>query len=246
VVVKRRDRFVRGALEDDLPLMQEYGAFAQPLDLADVVRDEHDRDTRRRHLLDAVITPTRESWISDGKHLVHQQDIRIDVGRDAEAQARRHSARPSADRAEQPIGKLAELLDGPHARANRGTVETHEGAEQENVLAAVEFGVEPRAQLDHRKQTPGDPRRAARRRRYAGQHFQQRALARAVATDHAVCLAAADCEGEVSQCPGTAVRIGRTSEQAPQKRRERNTVALPYAVELNCDVARRAHSTSAK
>src|SRR5206468_1366235 len=139
-VVRGRDVADR-ATRRDAPLIEPDRAVAEALDEADVVRDEHDRLPRPAELCDLRVTLVLEVLVTDGEHLVDEKDVRIDVHRDGEAEARRHAARVRLDRRVEEAAELREALDLRHRRLGLLTRETEQRAVEVRVLASGEVGV---------------------------------------------------------------------------------------------------------
>jgi len=65
------------------------------------------------HLAQALVL---ERLVADGEHLVHEQDVGIDVDRDREAQPDVHAGRVVLHRLIDEFGQLGELDDRLHRR----------------------------------------------------------------------------------------------------------------------------------
>ena len=84
-------------------------------------------------------------------------------------------------------------------------VKPEDRAVQKDVLAPGQLGVEPGAQLQQRRHAAAHADPARGRAQHAGDHLQQRALARAVVADDAEHLAAPHVEGHAAQRPELVV-----------------------------------------
>ena len=76
----------------DLPVLEPHRVFAQLRDRRHIVADEQDGAAVFRdiaHLADALLL---EPDVTDREHLVHDQDLRLQVGGHGERQADVHSA----------------------------------------------------------------------------------------------------------------------------------------------------------
>ncbi len=134
-------------------------------------------------LIDEVLAVGDEAFVADGQHLVHQQDIGVDVNRDGKAQAHVHAGGVGLHRCVDEVlelGKLDDLVEAPRDLPAR---EAEHDAVDEDVLAARDLGMKSRAQFDERRHPAVDPHRAARRFRDAGDELQCRTLAGPVAAD---------------------------------------------------------------
>ena len=84
---------------------------AEPLDQAERMGDQKDRLAAAPELGELVEALVGEALVADGQHLVHQQDIGIDVDRDREAEAHVHAGRVGLDRRVDEVLELGELDD---------------------------------------------------------------------------------------------------------------------------------------
>ena len=106
-----------------------------------------------------------ELGVARGKHLVEQQDVRVDRGRDREPEPRAHARRVRLDRRIDELAEVRVLDDRRQQLAHEPVVEAHERAGQQDVLAAAQVLVEARAErqqardvavdLDRSPQTAG-------------------------------------------------------------------------------------------
>ncbi len=99
------DRLVRRAVELDASGLEEDGPVAEPLDRRRVVRDEDDRAAALLELEDLAEALALELLVADREHLVEQEHVRLDVGRDREAEPHRHPRGVGAD------GEVDEALE---------------------------------------------------------------------------------------------------------------------------------------
>ncbi len=104
---------------------------------------------------------------------------------------------------------LVELAD------DLGALHAEDGAVEVDVLAAGELGMKAGADFEQAADAPADDGAAFGRLGDAGEDFQERALARAVAADDADDFAALDLEGDVAERPEGFLVGGR-----PQAARE--------------------------
>ena len=80
------DRFRRTVIEP-------HRAIAEIADLIELMGHEDQRDAAVLHLLNLGDALLRELFIADSKHLVDQQNLRIDMHRNGEAEANVHAGR---------------------------------------------------------------------------------------------------------------------------------------------------------
>src|SRR5262245_26628535 len=88
-----RHGLARGSVEGDVTPFQEHRALAEPLDGRRIVRDEHDRSAVLLEGEDAAEALALERLITDGEHLVEEQDVGVEERRDREAEPHGHSRR---------------------------------------------------------------------------------------------------------------------------------------------------------
>ena len=211
-------------------MVEHEHAVAETLDRRQIVRDEHDRAPLDRRLAHLLQRASLEIHVSDGKHLVDDEDLGIEVGRDGEGQANEHAARVALHRGVDEgadTGELHDLLvaieDVPAAEAQQRPVE-------EDVLAPGELGVKAGSDLQQRGRPAVELDASLGRQRDARQQLEHRALAGAVPADDPHRLAVMNVEADVLQRPevGRLGRLvlgvgrGRTpAEEAPDGREHR-------------------------
>ena len=129
---------------------------------------------------------------------------RISVSRCAATRERQphvHAARIVLHRRiEEPL-HLGEGDDFVELAVDLGAAHAEDRAIQEDVLASRQLGMEARPDFQQRADAAADLRLPPRRLDDARQHLEQRALARAVAADHADHFARLDVEGDTVQRP---------------------------------------------
>src|SRR6185437_3789953 len=89
---------------DERTVEPDYAA-AKTYDRCRVVAYEQNRPPGARYFAHFSQRFPLESRVSDSEHLVHEQDVRLDVSRDRESQARLHAGRVTLD------GRVDEALD---------------------------------------------------------------------------------------------------------------------------------------
>src|SRR5581483_1229405 len=80
-------------------------AVAEPRQHLHLVRDEEDGPAVARELLHAAEAAALELGVTDGEHLVDEQDLRLEVRSDGEGEPYVHAARVALH------GRVDELLD---------------------------------------------------------------------------------------------------------------------------------------
>src|SRR5665811_2384725 len=183
---------LRGVLEH--AMLQLHPAAAE-------LRNQHFRmgreDDDRGAVEKALDPPPRllpERRVAGADPLVDQQNIFMRGGRDGEGQPREHAGRIGAHRQRQEIAELGEFGDIVELGRDLAPAHAHHVAAQINILEAGRFRVHPGMGVEQRTDSPLDGDGAAARLVDAGEHAQQRRLARAVMADKADAIAIVDLE----------------------------------------------------
>ena len=188
----------------DPPAVEPDGPLGDALDRGEVVRDEHEGGAGREHRPHAIDAALLEPGVADGEHLVDEQHVGLEEGRDAEAEPHLHAARVELDLAVDGVLELGELDDVVEAGGHHPARQPEQRAVQVDVLAPGQLGVDAGAHLDQRTGAAGDLDPAGVRVHHPGQDLQQRRLARAVDPDQADRLAGLDPEVDVLERPAPA------------------------------------------
>ena len=147
--------------------------------------------------LQPVDTLALEGGITDGKHLVDQQDVDIH-GRDrGEAEPSHHAGRIALDRCVDHVGDPGELQDPLGALSDLPSVEPIDPAEQAEVLPPGQLGVEPDDDVEEGRDLSVHVDRARRGRGDVGDELEDRGLAGSVVADDPYRRTGGDREGHV-------------------------------------------------
>jgi hypothetical protein len=166
-----------------------------------VADEQHRPAVAARHVVHLAEALLLEDDVADGKDLVDDENLRLEVRGNRERQPHVHATRIALHRRiDEPLHlgegdnrvELAADLRLPHAE-NR--------AVEEYVLAPRQLRMKPRADLEQARHPPAQGHLALRRLGDARQDFQERGLPRAVSTDDADDLTAIDREADVAQRP---------------------------------------------
>src|SRR6266513_2433240 len=181
IAVTDLDRGRLRRLEDNavLPIGTE-----DPRARAQIVRDEHDRLLRRAELPDLREALVLEVLVPDGEHLVHQENVRLEMHGDGETEAHVHAARVGLHRRVKEAPDVGELLDRGHRAVHLLARKAEERAVEVRVLAAAEVGMESGADLEERGHATVDLERSTGRLRRAREELEQRRLPRSIRADH--------------------------------------------------------------
>jgi hypothetical protein len=179
--------------------LDEQRAVAEAPHGAHVVRDEDDRPPFFADAVEDVEALLLERGVADREDLVDEEHVGVDLDHHAEREPDLHAR---AVVLELEVGELLELGEGDDvvdAPARLTRREAEHDAVEDDVVGGGEVGVEADAELDEGRQPAPDRDRPAVDRVDARQALQQRALARAVASDDPEELALLDLEGDVAQ-----------------------------------------------
>ena len=199
------------------------------------VRHEEDRFPAPLEFRELVEALVGEPFVADGEDLVDEEDIGIDVYRHGKAETHIHPRRICLHRRVDELFELGKLDDLFEAGGDLALGETEHDAVDEDVLASGDLGVEPRTQLDERRDSTVHHHRPRRRFRNAGHQLQHRALARPVAADDTERPPGRYREGHVPHGGKRLVRLQVANQAARQQRalqRRKLTAPAVAAVDL--------------
>jgi hypothetical protein len=114
------------------------------------VRHEDDRRPAAAELADPLEALPLKLRVAHRQHLVDQEDVRLEVHRDGEPEARVHARGVVLHRHIDELGEPRELHDLLVDGVGVAPREAEEGRVQVYVLLAGQIGLEAHAQLDHR------------------------------------------------------------------------------------------------
>src|SRR5262245_55876111 len=158
---------------------------APSLDGRRIVCHEDQRLATLSELGDAIVASLLELLVAHRQHLVDQKNVRIEVDRHREAQARVHPRRIRPHGRVDEVGEPRERHDIIEAGGDLPARQPKHHAVDEDVFAAAEVGVKAGAQLDEGSDATVNAHAAAVRSVDTGDELEQRALAGAVAPDDA-------------------------------------------------------------
>ena len=127
-----------------------------------VVADEDHRTALRDPLLDSLEALLLESEIADREHLVDDQDLGLEVGRDREREPHLHATRVALHRRVDECPMSANSTISSNLRCDLRALHAEDRAVQKDVLAAGQLGMEAGADLEQRADPPAEPRPALR------------------------------------------------------------------------------------
>ncbi len=203
------------------------------------MRDEKDRLPAPLELRELVEAFVGEAFIPDCEHFVHQQHVGIDVDGHRKSQTHVHPGRVRFHRGIDEFLELGELDDLVEAARDFLLGQAEHDPVDEDVLAAGDFGVKAGAELDERRDAAVDLDRTRRGLRDSGHQLEHRALAGAVAADHAERPPCGQGEGDVLHRRERLVRL-QIPNQAPRQQRALERGELPPPVVAPVDLRWRA------
>ena len=164
-------------------------------------------------VLDELQALGLERLVTDGQHLVDDQDIGLGMGADRERQPRIHAARIELHRPVEELADAGEVGNRVQTIDDELPPHAENRAADQHVFAAGELRIEAGAERQHRRDAPARLDRAVGRLRDPADELQQRGLAGAVAADDAEALALGDFEIDVPQHPEFLVIFLHAAEQ---------------------------------
>ena len=112
------------------------------------MRHEDDGPARLAVLLHPPERSPLELRIADREHLVHEQDLGLEMGGDGEREPHVHAARVALDGRVHELPDAGEVHDLRHLPRDLATAHAEDGAIEIDVLATGELGMEARADLE--------------------------------------------------------------------------------------------------
>src|SRR3990172_385065 len=135
----RVDDFRRWARHSHVPGIEPYRMAAKRANGIHPMTDEQDGAPAPSHVPDLVETLALKGHVADGQDLIDEQDFRIEVGRDREAQAHEHAARVVLYRCIEKLLRLGEGHNIVELAIDLGPLHPQDRAIEINVLAPGQF-----------------------------------------------------------------------------------------------------------
>ena len=200
------------------PRVQPYRLVAEALDHREPVGDEQNRLAAALELGELVEALQAEALVAHRQHLVHEEDLGVDVHGDGEPQPHVHARGVGLDRGVDEVLELGELDDLVETPVDLAAGHAQHDTVDEHVLAPADLGMKARAELDQSRDPSVDAHLAARRPGDSRHQLQQGALARPVAADDAAGRARRDRQRHVVQRPERLVRAQMPNQAAGEQR----------------------------
>ena len=168
--------------------------------------DEDDRAPAFGHLAHLAEAFALECRVTDRQHLVHDQDLRLEMGRDGEGQPDVHPTRVALDRRVQEPLDLGELDDLVELAPYLLAAHAEDDAVEEDVLPARQLRMEPGPDLEEAADAAPHLDAPLGRLRDPAEDLQEGRLPGAVSPDDPEPLSPSELEAEVAQRPELLAR----------------------------------------
>jgi hypothetical protein len=168
------DHFLDGPLGSQLPVAQIHPGVAERRGSGEVVAHEEHRPTASRHLAHPAEALLLEGEVAHGEHLVDDEDVRLEVRCDGEAEADVHPARVPLDGLVEVFLDTGERDDLVEPSVDLLLRHPEQGPVQIDVLASGQLGVEAGSDLEESADAAGKVHVAGRRLCELGEDLEQR------------------------------------------------------------------------
>src|SRR5690348_2930700 len=164
------------------------------------------------HLTEAFFL---KSEIADGKHFVHEQNLRFEMCSDGKSQPRLHARAVMLQRRIQKFGYIGKRDNFLEFAGDFPAPHAENCAVQKNIFTPGQLGMKSGADFEQTAERTANFGPANRRLCYSGQNFQQSGLAGAVAANHTDDFAGLNLKGDVAQGPNFSLSAqgGRASQK---------------------------------
>src|SRR6267378_6962117 len=190
----------RSVLLDDAAVDPDH-SFAQPPDLTHLVTYEHNGTTALGNLAHFPKAFLLELQIAYGQHLVHQQNLGLELSSHGEGQSHLHARAEMLERRINEFIHLGERHNLIKFALDLTLAHAKNGPAQENVLAARELGMETCSNLKQAAHPSVNLGKTRRRARNPREDLEQCGLASSIATNQTNDRTFQNVERNVSECP---------------------------------------------
>jgi hypothetical protein len=149
------------------------------------MRGEHQNSGAPDQVAEAIAGLFQERGIDGTDALVQQQDLWVDTGDHTERESHPHAGRVGAQRQGEVVTEFGEFDDVVDPGLHLLAAHAEEQPADDDVLVSGDLRIHADPQVEDRRDTAADPRRATGRLVNPGQHAQQRGLACAVVPNQA-------------------------------------------------------------
>ena len=201
------------------------------------MRDEDDRPSRPPERTDAVVALLLKSGVADREHFVDDQHVGLEVRSYRECESHVHSRRVAFHRRVDELFDFGEGHDLVELPSDLDARHAEDCAVQKDVLATRELGMKSNTDFQQARNAAIQVRRSLGRLGDPADDFQQRALARSVAADHADHFTVVQIERHVAKSPelrrrtlllpDRAHRVGDAVAQRQRQHQFAELVLLP-------------------
>jgi len=195
------NNFVGFAVLGEEAVVEVDGGGAELSDGGHVVGDEQNSAAFVGDFLEFTETFFLELDVADGEDFVDDQDFRVEMCGDGEGEADVHAGGVTLDRRVEEFVDGGELDDVIELLEDFASAHAEDGAVEEDVFAAGEFGVEACADFEERADGSEELDGAGGGVGDAGEDFEECGFSCAVAADDAEDFAAVYVEVEVFEGP---------------------------------------------
>ena len=172
--------------------MQPHRSGTEALDLMESVGAQDGGAAPVPQPLDTIQAPALELAVSHGQDLVHDQDLRLETGRQGEGKPQHHARGVGLDRPIDLVAKATEFDDPGLAACDLFPGKTGQRASEVEVAPPRELRIETDAQFQQRRHPALEPDFSAAGSAGAGQDLEQSRLPRPIVADDTETLPAPD------------------------------------------------------
>src|SRR5690242_19338053 len=142
-----------------------------------------------------------KSEIADGKHFVHEQNLRFEMCSDGKSQPRLHARAVMLQRRIQKFGHISKTDNFLEFAGDFPAPHAENCAVKKNIFTSGQLGMKSRADFEQTAEPTANFRPTYGWLGYSRQNFEESGLAGAVAANHTDGFAGLDLKGDVAQGP---------------------------------------------
>ena len=191
----------RSAVHEHAAAIEKNCPVTKPVDRGQIMRNENDGPSVAPQRGDAIEALGLKGYVTHRKNFVEQNDVRLKVRGNGEAESHIHSRGIAFHRHIDVFFEPGELDDAVHLRGNLGSPHAQHRAVKVDVFPASEFGMKTGADLNQGCEPASNLDLPFGWRRDARQEFEEGRLSRTVVSDDAENLSLTHFEADVAQGP---------------------------------------------
>jgi hypothetical protein len=195
------DDLVCGACAASLPLVDPNDALTEAANLIELMGDEDDGAAGAGNVAHLAKAFFLEINVADGEDLINEEDFRFKVSGNGKSKADVHAGGVVFDLRVDEFFELGKGDDFVELAFDFALAHTEDGAGEKRVLSAGELGMEAGSYFEKAADAAVDFRPPGGGARDAGENFQERGFASAVAADEAEDFTFADFQADVLERP---------------------------------------------